>query len=94
MQLATSVNLSTEFPTATLALCRDNTFIPTLAWSVASLLEATYVLAVVYEGADMHYVRLLKDKTCTLGGMRMRDRGGDTRGDQARGGAVDLRSRH
>ena len=28
-QLATSVNLSTEFPTATLALCRGNTFIPT-----------------------------------------------------------------
>ena len=29
-----------------------------------------YVLTVVDEGADMYYVRLLKDKTCTLEGMR------------------------
>ena len=29
-----------------------------------------HVLAVVDEGADVHYVRLLKDKTCTLGGVR------------------------
>ena len=48
-----------------------------------------YVLTVVDEGADMHYVRLLKDKTCALEGMReiaveMR----------ARGGTTDLRSRH
>ena len=29
-----------------------------------------YVLTVVDEGADMYYVTLLKDKTCTLAGMR------------------------
>ena len=29
-----------------------------------------YVLTVVDEGADMYYVRLLRDKTCTLDGMR------------------------
>jgi hypothetical protein len=40
-QLATSASLFTRFPTATLVLCRGNTFIPTLAWSVASPSVAT-----------------------------------------------------